>query len=100
MVAELPTEVIEVLIGHIDDNQTLYSCSLTCRCWLPASRFHLFRSLSIATRTSFDILVRVRNENDAFTGSRIGQADTAWKAGLAIGDVPPRAGRPQGLDGL
>lgn len=61
MLAELPSEVVDVLVGHIDDSQTLCSCSLTCRRWLPASRFHLFRTVSITSRTSYDILVRVRD---------------------------------------
>ncbi|KAI0716381.1 hypothetical protein C8Q76DRAFT_405448 [Earliella scabrosa] len=58
---ELPTEIVDVVVSHIDDRPTLYSCSLTCRRWLPASRFHLFRNLSITSRTNYDILVRVRD---------------------------------------
>ncbi|KAI0720802.1 hypothetical protein C8T65DRAFT_788704 [Cerioporus squamosus] len=61
MVLELPTEVVDVLVSHIDDRHTLCSCSLTCRRWLPASRFHLFRNLSIPTRASYEILVRIRD---------------------------------------
>ncbi|RDX41469.1 hypothetical protein OH76DRAFT_1467201 [Lentinus brumalis] len=61
MVLELPTEVVDVLVSYIDDPHTLCSCSLTCRRWLPASRFHLFRNLSIPSRASYDILVRLRD---------------------------------------
>lgn len=50
-----------MLVSHIDDRHTLYSCSLTCRRWLPASRFHLFRNLCIPSRASYDILVRLRD---------------------------------------
>ncbi|RPD55955.1 hypothetical protein L227DRAFT_509106 [Lentinus tigrinus ALCF2SS1-6] len=61
MVLELPTEVVDVLVSYVDDRHTLCSCSLTCRRWLPASRFQLFRNLSIPNRTSYDILVRLRD---------------------------------------
>lgn len=61
MVVELSPEIVKTVVSHIDDRETLCNCSLTCRRWLPASRFYLFRNISIKNRASYDILVRVRD---------------------------------------
>ena len=44
----LPPEVIDRIIDHLhDDILTLMSCTLVCKAWKPASRFHLFRDVSL-----------------------------------------------------
>ncbi|KAI0350907.1 hypothetical protein OH77DRAFT_1000302 [Trametes cingulata] len=60
MPAALPPEVVVRILNSITDRQTLCSCALTCRLWLPASRYNLFYRISICRRSNFDLLVRVR----------------------------------------
>ncbi|TBU33872.1 hypothetical protein BD309DRAFT_855433 [Dichomitus squalens] len=46
-----PTEIEENLLDLLSDHpQTLRNCALTCRRWLPRSRFHLLRAVSLRTR--------------------------------------------------
>ncbi|KAK7025447.1 hypothetical protein VNI00_015975 [Paramarasmius palmivorus] len=46
--ARLPPEIFDQVVDHLEDSPTdLKSCSLVCRDWVPRSRFHLFRSLSL-----------------------------------------------------
>jgi hypothetical protein len=44
----LPIELVDIVIDflHLDD-ETLEVCSLVCRNWLPASRFHLFGTVRV-----------------------------------------------------
>lgn len=38
-----PSETTDSIIDHLYyDKQSLFACSLTCRTWLPSSRYHLF----------------------------------------------------------
>ncbi|KAI0642540.1 hypothetical protein C8Q79DRAFT_916824 [Trametes meyenii] len=60
MPSPLPPEVVEEIIHSIDDRETLCSCALTCRQWLPASRYNLFYRISISRRANFDAFVSVR----------------------------------------
>lgn len=73
--SNVPLEISEAIIDlHKEDRDTLIACALTCRSWLPRSRYHLFKSIhcrrpqsiqSLAkTLTSFrhiDGLVKVLN---------------------------------------
>ncbi|KAH9928499.1 uncharacterized protein BXZ73DRAFT_90570 [Epithele typhae] len=44
----LPPELCDETIDHLwDDIDSLRACSLTCKDWLPSSRFHLFRSVRL-----------------------------------------------------
>jgi hypothetical protein len=44
----LPTELTDSIIDfHHSDRTTLKICSLVCRNWIPASRFHLFRTVRV-----------------------------------------------------
>ncbi|TBU41870.1 hypothetical protein BD309DRAFT_231265 [Dichomitus squalens] len=46
----IPVEVEEAVIDQcVDDANTLCRCALTCRDWLPRSRFHLFSAVCIST---------------------------------------------------
>ncbi|KAF8970631.1 hypothetical protein BDZ97DRAFT_54398 [Flammula alnicola] len=46
---DVPQELIDLFIDHLhDDRKALKSCGLVCKAWLPASRHHLFRSVSLA----------------------------------------------------
>ncbi|KAI8976633.1 hypothetical protein BD414DRAFT_422849 [Trametes punicea] len=61
MSAPWPQEVVYRIIEAIDDRDTLRSCALVCRQWLPASRYHLFQRILIASHSSFETLVQVRD---------------------------------------
>ncbi|KAH9848854.1 hypothetical protein C2E23DRAFT_878458 [Lenzites betulinus] len=51
----LPPELCDETIDYLwDDVDSLRACSLTCKAWLPCSRFHLFRN------------VRLRHADDVF----------------------------------
>ncbi len=64
-----PTELTEEIIAWVlvvcthkwnkitHQNQTLLSCCLVCRAWLPASRHQLFQTLHIDTPERYDLLV-------------------------------------------
>jgi hypothetical protein len=44
----LPPELVDSIIDHLhDDPATLHSCALVSSAWLPASRYHIFRRVSI-----------------------------------------------------
>lgn len=44
----LPPELYDRILDHLhDDPRALSACSLTCRSWLPTSRFHLFQGVRI-----------------------------------------------------
>jgi len=44
----LPPELTDNIIDHLhDDTATLHSCALVNSTWLPASRYHIFRRVSI-----------------------------------------------------
>ncbi|KAJ7183270.1 hypothetical protein C8R46DRAFT_1066434 [Mycena filopes] len=46
----IPPEVVDTIIDHLASHpHTLRSCTVTSRAWLPRSRHHLFRRLSIST---------------------------------------------------
>ncbi|KAL4246646.1 hypothetical protein ABKN59_008145 [Abortiporus biennis] len=44
----LPQELTDTIIDFLhDDRNTLKSCSLVCHSWIPATRFHLFRRITL-----------------------------------------------------
>ncbi|KAJ7055762.1 hypothetical protein C8F01DRAFT_1157624 [Mycena amicta] len=43
----IPPELTDTIIHNIFDPATLRACSLVCHSWLPASRYHLYRTLSL-----------------------------------------------------
>ncbi|KAI0334067.1 hypothetical protein GY45DRAFT_144269 [Cubamyces sp. BRFM 1775] len=54
----LPSDVAYLVIDQLhDDGQTVKTCSLVCREWLPRSRCHLFR----------DVVVKSNHEQGDFT---------------------------------
>ncbi|KAH9915123.1 uncharacterized protein B0H18DRAFT_915170, partial [Fomitopsis serialis] len=45
----LPPELTDRIIDYLHtDVHSLCACALTCRTWLPAARYHRFRSVSVA----------------------------------------------------
>ncbi|KAF7330208.1 O-methylsterigmatocystin oxidoreductase [Mycena venus] len=47
---QIPPEVVDAIIDHLaSDSRTLRNCTTVARSWLPRSRNHLFRHLSIST---------------------------------------------------
>lgn len=46
MASSLPSEIWETIIDHLYSSKTaLLQCSLVCKSWLPACRYHLFASV-------------------------------------------------------
>ncbi|KAI0073165.1 hypothetical protein K474DRAFT_1603825, partial [Panus rudis PR-1116 ss-1] len=44
----MPPELADYTLDFLhDDAATLGSCALTCKAWLPTSRFHLFHTLKL-----------------------------------------------------
>lgn len=56
MVQMLPQTIFDVVISCVDDRETLYNCSLTCRSFVPATRQDLFRYISVRSRAKFDYI--------------------------------------------
>lgn len=65
----LPTELCERIINFVaamEDRarvQTLCSCALTCRSWLPRSRFHLFRTVVLRSNSQLASLARTLKDS-------------------------------------
>ncbi|CAL1702697.1 unnamed protein product [Somion occarium] len=74
----LPIEIIELVIDfcaayptsfgnaeelHEDRRETLRACALTCKTWLPRSRFNLFRHVEISPEHSSGILLDTLRTN-------------------------------------
>ena len=67
MPSDLPAELTDLIIASVSatDRQTLLSCALVCRAWLPASRHRLFAHLIIRDSKTCDLLVnRVLRSDD------------------------------------
>ncbi len=56
----VPLDVIEVVLSHLDDVNTLRSCALVCSSFLPLARPYLFRGVvyrpAVPSRTFKDLL--------------------------------------------
>ena len=53
-VPSLPPEIWDTVIRHLHaDNEALIACCLTCRAWLPTSRYYLFRHVRLKTRQAY-----------------------------------------------
>ncbi|PCH43745.1 hypothetical protein WOLCODRAFT_104088 [Wolfiporia cocos MD-104 SS10] len=51
MRAQLPSEVWDLIIDYLhNDRKSLDACSLTCRAWLRAARYHRFRHVSLSPK--------------------------------------------------
>ncbi|CAL1695518.1 unnamed protein product [Somion occarium] len=60
LIVHMPPELCDYTIDFLhDDMPSLKSCSLTCRSWTPATRFHLFRSVDIHSQHACDGLYRL-----------------------------------------
>ena len=58
MNSPLHLELEEQVIDQLSDNfSALRSCSLTCRRWLPRSRYHLFSAIRIRTKDELSQLL-------------------------------------------
>lgn len=54
--SKLPPETIDRIIDHLhDDKPSLAVCSLACKQWEPACRFHLFHSISFVAKNDHDM---------------------------------------------
>jgi hypothetical protein len=46
--SNLPSELIDAVIDHLhSDKMALAACALVCKEWLPASRYHLYSTISV-----------------------------------------------------
>ncbi|EMD34656.1 hypothetical protein CERSUDRAFT_107279 [Gelatoporia subvermispora B] len=62
---QLPQELWEGIIDHLGsplDRQSVLSCALVCRAWLPRSRFHLFNTVYLRTPRQIRRLEEVMDE--------------------------------------
>lgn len=63
MPVNLPHELTDSIIGFVRDDDdprgssTLLACALVCRDWVPASRHHLFRQISLCGKVNYDRFV-------------------------------------------
>ena len=113
--ALLPPELIDQVIDYLhDDKQTLRSCSLLCRLFVPSARFHLFRTvvikkdrdhaMSVLASMAPDLVLYIRNltlENDGDTFKGLhklmeGEKPRARLAALVY-DIAPRAKNVENL---
>jgi hypothetical protein len=66
--AKFPTELTERIIDFLyPDKDALTACSLVCKSWNPASRYHLFQELILTpakARTLFDLFGSTTPKND------------------------------------
>ncbi len=54
----LPIEIEDRIVDQLVDHPaSLRNCSLTCRAWLPRSRFHLFGTIRIRTKSVLDAVL-------------------------------------------
>ncbi|EMD39707.1 hypothetical protein CERSUDRAFT_112011 [Gelatoporia subvermispora B] len=61
----LPPELTDIIIDLVsDDSVSLRSCSLTCSSWLPRTRVHLFKNVSVSVRNAeaFEKLITITPE--------------------------------------
>jgi hypothetical protein len=56
-VPRLPPELCDMIVDHLHDNKAaLANCTLVCRSWLRAARYHLFDSIYIHLERDLDAL--------------------------------------------
>lgn len=56
-IPEFPQELTDYIIDFLwDDRASLLNCCLTCRAWLPASRFQLFCRVNLQSQSTFDYI--------------------------------------------
>ncbi|KAJ7223572.1 hypothetical protein GGX14DRAFT_165461 [Mycena pura] len=60
-------EVLDCVVDHLStDRSALKACGLTCRQWLPRSRFHLFREVRLSVGRGIVAANTARNNMDRF----------------------------------
>lgn len=62
-----PTELYDRIIDFVASDastlRTLQACALTCRVWLPRSRFYLFQNVRVTSFTGYDRLDKILRDN-------------------------------------
>ena len=53
----VPPEIIDIILGHADD-ELLCTCALVCHVWLETSRRHLFQRIALVRATAYDSFIR------------------------------------------
>src|SRR5271170_2648382 len=60
LMPRLPAELTDRVIDHLhSDRLTLARCSLVCKTWLPASRYHLFNTAIRLTKSNINSFVEL-----------------------------------------
>ncbi|KAJ7065675.1 hypothetical protein C8F01DRAFT_1126371 [Mycena amicta] len=62
----IPPELTDTIIHNIFDPTTLRACSLVCHSWLPASRYHLYRTLSLRGDDIPSFLAHIQAPHNTF----------------------------------
>lgn len=62
----LPLEVAEMVIDMCSDRSTLLACALTCRAWLPRTRYNLLRIVDIHDRRQLACFAQFLTKNKTF----------------------------------
>lgn len=87
---KIPPELADNIMDYLyDDKHALAHCSLVCRAWLPPTRYHLFRKISLRPWDAdgflelldsphCTILNFVRDLHIAEGGGRFGHSDRQW----------------------
>lgn len=75
-----PPEVCDIFIDLLhDDPQTLASCGLVCKDWVPASRSHRFRTIRVNARNHQKLHKLVKSKNVTFLHHvRTVEIDAQW----------------------
>lgn len=92
----MPSEIRDYIIDYLwDDDYSLAACALTARSWLPASRCHLFRAISLKTWknwSSFDALLQESvsstsiNSDPTMSGASVNIADYVHELDISCGN--------------
>lgn len=57
---QLPPELVDLVLHSLADHKdTLRSCSLVCKVWLPTIRRLLFNKMTLGPRTNYDALTKI-----------------------------------------
>jgi hypothetical protein len=61
LTGHLPGELIEVIIGYLPDRQSIKTCALISRAWVPWTRVQLFRQIKLEEDNLYSLLVLLQS---------------------------------------
>jgi hypothetical protein len=81
-IVKLPAELMDRIIDFLhSDKRTLSACSLVCKSWVPSSRYHLFRDLTIPAKFE---LFELATDNDVIGVPPISNVTIKVPKGLEV----------------